>query len=65
MEIALLPKQKSKAPREDYREQVNEFSAFVDIVLKEEKFNTKGLKFLKYSIAASKLAIQLDGNTTY
>ena len=38
---------------------------FTDIVVKDAENDTTGLKFLKYSIAASKLFITFDGHTTF
>ena len=65
MEISLLPKLKSDSSRDDYNNWLNEFSAFVDIVVNENEMDTKGLKLLKYAVASSKLALSFDGKTTY
>jgi len=65
MEINLLPKLKPDSTLADYNEWLNEFSAFVDIVLKEDEIDTKGLKFIKYAVAGSKLSLSFDGHTTY
>ena len=65
MEISLLPKLKPTASFEDYNEWLNEFSAFTDIVLKEEEINEKGVKFIKYAISGSKLAVTFDETTTF
>ena len=65
MEISLLPKLKPGSTKEDFNEWLTEFSTFVDIIVKEEDKNTTGLKFLKYSIATSKLIISFDGHATF
>mgnify|MGYP000055962241 CR=1 FL=1 len=65
MEISLLPKLKANSNKEDSDAWLSEFSAFVAIVLKPEELNEKGLKFVKYAVSGSKLALTFDGNTTY
>lgn len=65
MEITLLPKLKAAASLSDFSEWKAEFSAFVDLVIKADEFDTQGLKMLKYAISASKLCITFDGHATY
>jgi len=65
MEVSLLPKLKAGSSKEEFNEWLAEFSAFTDLVLKEEEKDTKGIKFIKYAIAASKVIVAFDGNTTF
>ena len=63
--LSQLPKLKPTTSFEDYNEWLNEFSAFTDIVLKEEEINEKGVKLIKYAISGSKLAVTFDETTTF
>jgi len=65
MEISLLPKLKSSGDALKFEEWKAEFLALMDIVIKEDEMETKGLKLLKYAISTAKLSVIFDGNTTY
>jgi len=55
MEITLLPKLKASSSLSDFNEWKAEFSAFVDLVIKDDEHDTQGLKMIKYATSVSKL----------
>lgn len=64
-EIALLPKLVKNCKREDFNSWKVELLTFVDLVVKEEETDIKGLKYLKYAVAGAQLGMEFDGRATF
>ena len=49
----------------DVEDWISEFQAFIELTVPKEQLETKGMNFIKYAIAAARLEITIDGNTTF